>query len=216
MKKIKIAIVDDHVVLRAGLRLLLEMQPDMEVIGEAGDGIEAMQMAKENNPDVMLMDITMPRMGGMQAIELITREVSNVRILVLSMHEDPAYIRSSIAAGASGYVVKKVADTELISAIRAVNRGRIFIDSSKSDEDVFTERRSSHHHRNLLSPRESTVLKLLAEGYTHQQVADKIFVSTKTVETYRSRISKKLGLHSRSELVHYALEAGLLNANRAD
>jgi two-component system response regulator NreC len=221
MTKIRVVVADDHAVLRAGLRMLIHAQPDMEVVGEAGDGEEALETTKQFRPDLVLLDITMPGNGGLKAIESILKNCPRTKVLVLTMHEDPAYMRSAMAAGANGFLIKKAADTELISAIRAVHRGRIFIDSQTDEPDYFlktnhcTNSHSSHNHhaRSLLSKRELQVLQLLAQGYTNQQIAVKIFVSAKTVETYRARLAKKLDLKSRAELVRYALEVGLLTAD---
>lgn len=222
MNKIRVVVADDHAVLRAGLRMLIHAQPDMEVVGEAGDGIEALESAEEHRPDLVLLDITMPGNGGMKAIENILEKCPRTRVLVLTMHEDPAYMRSALAAGANGYLVKKAADTELISAIRAVHRGRIFIDSAQADDSPHFMKSNhmcrdhnhhAHHAKSLLSKRELEVLRLLAQGYTNQQIGIKIFVSAKTVETYRARLAKKLELRSRAELVRYALEVGLLTAD---
>jgi two-component system response regulator NreC len=216
MPKIRVLITDDHAVLRAGLRMLIDAQPDMQTVGEAADGEEAIRKAKELSPDVVVMDISMPGNGGLKAIDQVL-EQSHSRILVLTMHEDPAYVRSVLAAGATGYVVKKAADSELISAIRAVHRGGIFIDSSNVDKSLFTKEVTNGNRKpavGLLSDREVQVLQLLVEGYTNIEIANRIFVSVKSVETYRSRLTKKLGLQSRAELVHYALEIGLLNPDK--
>lgn len=218
MAKIRVVLADDHAVLRAGLRMLIHAQPDMEVVGEAADGCEAVDAVKALVPDVIIMDISMPgNGGGLKAIEHILENRPATRVLVLTMHEDPAYMRSAMAAGANGYLVKKAADSELISAIRAVHRGRIFIDSTQGDDGSFMHttphggRDHFHQSKSLLSERELQVLQLLAQGYTNQQIAERIFISVKTVETYRCRVTKKLELHSRSDLVRYAIEVGLLN-----
>ena len=219
MSKVRILIADDHGVLRAGLRVLLNAESDMEVVGEAGDGSEAMVKARELRPDVILLDVTMPGTGGLQAIRHIRKACPASKILILSMHDDESYLREALRSGASGYALKKAADTELLSAIRAVNRGEIFLDpsltrilvseligneSKQGDEKVERE-----VHR--LSERETEVLRLLAQGYTSQQVADMLFLSLKTVETYKARVMNKLGLRSRAQLVRYALQVGLLS-----
>ncbi len=218
MPNIGILIVDDHAILRAGLRMLINAQPDMEVVGEATDGHEALWKAREMKPDVTLMDITMPKAGGLQALEQLRRVCPHTRVLVLTMHDDPAYARSALAAGGWGYVVKRSADSDLLAAIRAVYRGRTFVDPTLAGslvQDLLEKKAPSRSTdrsatRSLLSPRECEVLRLLAQGYTNQQVAQWIFVSVKTVETYRARIAQKLGLHSRADLTRYALESGLL------
>jgi two-component system response regulator NreC len=218
MSKIRILIVDDHAILRAGLRMLINTQPDMEVVSEAMDGHEALWKAREMNPDVALMDITMPKTGGLQALEQLRQVCPHTRILVLTMHDDPAYALSVLAAGGLGYVVKRAADSDLIAAIRIVHRGRTFVDPALAGslvQDLLAKQASAgpagrRVGRSLLSPREGEVLRLLAQGYTNQQAAKCIRVSVKTVETYRARIAQKLGLHSRAELTRYALESGLL------
>jgi two-component system, NarL family, response regulator NreC len=218
MSTIRILIVDDHAILRAGLRLLINAQPDMEVVSEAMDGKEALWKAREMKPDVALMDITMPKTGGLQALEQLRQVCPHTRILVLTMHDDPAYARWVLAAGGLGYVVKRAADSDLLAAIRVVYRGRTFVDPTLAGslvQELLGKQASAGPadrgvSRILLSPREREVLRLLAQGYTNQQAAKWILVSVKTVETYRARIAQKLGLHSRAELTRYALESGLL------
>jgi two-component system, NarL family, response regulator NreC len=218
MPKIGILIVDDHAILRAGLRMLINAQPDMEVVGEATDGHDALWKAREMKPDVALMDITMPKASGLQVLEQLRQVCPHTRVLVLTMHDDPAYARSVLAAGGLGYVVKRAADSDLLAAIRSVYRGRTFVDPTLAGtlvQDLLgkklpagpTDKGAS---RGLLSPREREVLLLLAQGYTNQQAAKWMLVSVKTVETYRARIAQKLGLHSRAELTRYAMESGLL------
>ena len=218
MSKIRILIVDDHAILRAGLRMLINTQPDMEVVSEAMDGYEALLKAREMKPDIALMDLTMPKRGGLPALEQLRLVCPETRILVLTMHDDPAYARSVLASGGSGYVVKRAADSDLLAAIRAVYRGRTFMDPTLAGrlvQDLLGKQASAGSadkgvRGSLLSPREREVLHLLAQGYTNQQAAKWIMVSVKTVETYRARIAQKLGLHSRAELTRYALESGLL------
>lgn len=224
MSKIRILIADDHGVLRAGLRVLLNAETDLEVVGEAGDGSEAMAKARELQPDVILLDVTMPGTGGLQAIQHIRKASPASRILILSMHDDESYLREALRAGASGYALKKAADTELLSAIRAVYRGEIFLDPSLTkilvseligaqDKKIGkqTEDEAEGEARQL-SDREREVLRLLAQGYTSQQVADMLYLSLKTIETYKARLMNKLGLRSRAQLVRYALQVGLLSA----
>jgi two-component system response regulator NreC len=222
MEKIRVLIADDHAVLRAGLRLLINTQPDMTVIADAGDGAEAVRLANETKPDVVVMDITMPAMGGIEAIEQIRQAIPQTQILVLTMHDDTAYLRSALAAGASGYVVKKSADSELISAINAVYRGQMFVDlasSSGAIQEALLDRSNKDQDRpgdpkSLLSQREKAVLRLVAEGYTNQQAADRLCLSVKTIETYRMRLAEKLGLRTRADLTRYALEIGLIGAGK--
>jgi two-component system, NarL family, response regulator NreC len=218
MAKIRILIVDDHAILRTGVRMLINAQPDMEVVSEAMDGHEALSKARQMKPDITLMDITMPKTSGLQALEQLRQVCPQTRILVLTMHDDPAYARSVLAAGGLGYVVKRAADSDLLAAIRAVHRGRTFVDPALAGslvQDLLAKQASAGPtgrgvRRSLLSPREREVLRLLAQGYTNQQAAKWIMVSVKTVETYRARIAQKLGLNSRAELTRYALESGLL------
>ena len=214
--KIRVMIADDHAILRAGLKLLINAQADMEVVSEAPDGEKAVQAARETRPDVALLDLTMPGVGGMRALQEMARNCRETRVLVLTMHDDSAYLRSVLAAGASGYLLKRTVDSELLAAIRAVHRGGIFVDPSLANvlvQDVLAKRGTkarSMRPGNILSDREQQVLKLVAQGYSSQQIAKRIFVSVKTVETYRVRIADKLGLRTRSEVVRYAIRMGLL------
>jgi len=214
--KIRVMIADDHAILRSGLKLLVNAQADMEVVSEASDGALAIQAARETKPDVALMDLTMPRTGGMRALEEIVRNERKTRVLVLTMHDDPAYLRSVLAAGASGYVLKRSVDADLLSAIRAVHRGGTFVDPSLASvlvQDVLAKRgvkASRTRPVNILSDRELQVLRLVARGYSSQQIAKQILVGVKTVETYRSRLSQKLGLRTRSDVVRFAVQMGLL------
>jgi two-component system response regulator NreC len=214
--KIRVLIADDHAILRAGLRMLVNAQADMEVVSEASDGEKAVQTARESKPDVALLDLTMPRVGGMKAIEEMAKNWCETRVLVLTMHDDPAYLRSALAAGASGYLLKRAVDAELLAAIRAVHRGGIFVDprlASVLVQDVLQKRSArtgSKRPVNILSRRELQVLRLVAWGYTSAQIATQIFVGVKTIETYRSRLAEKLGLKTRSDVIRFAVQMGLL------
>jgi two-component system response regulator NreC len=214
-QKIRILIADDHAVLRAGVGMLLAAQSDLVVVGEAADGAATVAKARDLRPDVLLLDLSMPGPASGEVIRQVLRASPITRVLVLTMHDDPAYLASAMLAGAAGYVVKKVADTELLQAIRAVHAGRTFVDLTRS---------SDPHQRPVegaslpaagapkdLSRREVEVLRLLAQGHSNQQVADQIQVSVKTVETYRTRLSDKLGLKGRSELYRFAVESGILD-----
>ena len=216
--KLRILVADDHAVLRSGLRLLINGQPDMEVVAEAADGREAIRRVGETKPDIVLFDLTMPRTNAMEAIRHVARTRPRSRVVVLTMHEHPAYVQSVMAAGAAGFVVKRAADTELLSTIRGVGRGRRFEDAATTAPDEAeplagprpagaTRVRAS---RALLSPREGQVLRLLAQGYSNRQIAERLKLSVKTVETFRARLSKKLRLRGRSALVRYALRTGLV------
>ena len=214
--KIRVMIVDDHAILRAGLRMLVNAQADMEVVSEAPDGEKAVQQVKETKPDVTLLDLTMPRVGGMKALQGIAQNCRETRVLVLTMHDDPAYLRSALAAGASGYLLKRAVDSELIAAIRAVHRGGVFVDPRLASilvQDVLAKKGTKAAPTqpiSILSDRELQVLGLVARGYTSAQIAKQISVGVKTVETYRSRFTEKLGLRTRSDVIRFAVQMGLL------
>jgi DNA-binding NarL/FixJ family response regulator len=214
--KIRVMIADDHAILRAGLRMLVNVQADMEVVSEASDGEKAVQTARETRPDVALLDLTMPRVGGMKALQEMARDCRETRVLVLTMHDDPAYLRSALAAGASGYLLKRAVDAELIAAIRAVHRGGIFVDPRLANvlvQDVLAKGKTkagSTRPVNILSHRELQVLTLVARGYTSAEIAKQIFVGVKTIETYRSRLAEKLGLRTRRDVIRFAVQMGLL------
>jgi two-component system, NarL family, response regulator NreC len=214
--KIRVMIADDHAILRAGLRMLVDAQADMEVVSEAPDGEKAVQTARETKPNVALLDLTMPRIGGMKALEKLAKDCPDTRVLVLTMHDDPAYLRSALAAGASGYLLKRAVDAELLAAIRAVHRGGIFVDprlASVLVQDVLVKRNPKTGPKrqvNILSRRELQVLRLVARGYTSVQIAKQIFVGVKTIETYRARLTDKLGLRTRSDVIRFAVQTGLL------
>ncbi len=210
-KRIRILLADDHTVLRAGLRALLSAQGDLEVVGEASDGAEAIRLAQALHPDVVVMDIGMPGVNGIDATARIKRDLPGAKVLILSMHDDRGYLRQVLRAGASGYVLKKAADTELLAAIRAAARGEVFLDPSLAKtlvEEVIEPTPSQDE--TALSDREREVLRLIAHGHTNQQVADRLCIGVKSVETYKARLMEKLGLKGRAELVRYALQHGLL------
>ena len=212
MARIRILIADDHAVLRTGLRMLIGSQRDLDVVGEASDGDEAVRKAAALRPDVALVDISMPGSGGIKAIERIREAAPATRVVVLTMHDMPAYLRAALAAGASGYVVKRAADSALLAAIRDVHRGRTVLDPALAASVVqsgLRRRGAATSPATPLSQREREVLELVAQGYTNQQIADHLGLSVKTVETYRARLVEKLGLQSRAELVRYALDSGL-------
>ena len=209
MKKIRLLLADDHAILRAGLRVLLDAQPDMTVVAEAADGHEALDRARVNRPDVAVVDLTMPGMSGVQTLERLRREVPATRLLVLTMHDDPAYAGLTLAAGVTGHVVKDAESSELLAAIRAVHHGRTFVHTG-SGVDSGTQLESATMVVPPLSRRERQVLELLARGHTNREVAQRLTLSVKTIETYRSRLSEKLNLHSRADLVRLAMDLGLL------
>ena len=217
MSKIRLLVVDDHPVVRAGLVTLLGAQNDMEVVGEAEDGAAGVLRALELRPDVVVMDITMTGMDGLAATRAIRKATPKSKVLVMTVHESVEYLRQTLDAGATGYVLKKAANTELAVAIRAVHRGEIFLYPSFTRVllgDMAQDReRSTMSQREggePLSQRETQVLCLIAQGYTSRQIADQLFLSTRTIETYRARIMEKLNLKSRVALVRYALQHGLL------
>jgi two-component system, NarL family, response regulator NreC len=216
--KIRLVVADDHAILRSGLRMLINAQPDMEVVGEAEDGIEAAQVIQAVNPNVAILDVTMPRSGGLDAIKEIVARNRSTRILLLTMHEEPAYLRTALAAGAAGYVLKKSVDADLLSAIRAVYKGRTYVDSELAEilvRDAFSkDDNTGSAAGSVLSDRELQVLKLVAEGFSSREIAEQIYISTKTVETYRARFAEKLGLKSRAQIVRYALNLGLLSPEK--
>lgn len=214
---IRVLIADDHAVLRSGLTMLLAAQADLAVVGEAGDGNEAVAKTRDLRPDLVLLDLSMPGPSGGEVIRQVLRASPKTRVLVLTMHDDPAYLASAMLAGAAGYVVKKVADTELIQAIRAVHAGRTFVDltrgSNPHPRPAEAGGKSLGEVPKNLSRREVEVLRLLAQGHSNQQIADLIHVSVKTVETYRTRLSEKLGLKGRAELYRFAVESGVLDTD---
>jgi len=219
MQKITVLIADDHAILRAGLKMLINAQADMEVVAEAPDGDQAVRAARDTSPQVALMDLTMPGSGGMGALEEIARCCPDTRVLILSMHEDPAYLRSVLAAGAYGYVLKRAVDIELLAAIRAVHRGGVFVDPSLAHvfvQDVLDKPAPADRalrSLKILSERERQVLGLVAQGYGSRDIAKQIVVSVKTVETYRARIAEKLGLRTRHEIIRFAIQMGLLTCD---
>ena len=215
MPKIRVLLADDHAVLRAGLKMLVNHQPDMEIVGEAGTFGQVIRLAKICKPDVITLDLTMPDGNGVDKIEQVCRECSEARILVVTMHDDPAYLRAALSAGARGYVVKKAADTELLGAIRAVHAGRVFVDleshGTRSPTVLVSQGEGPNKAlKDTLSDRERTVLERLAQGHTNQSIADQLDLSVKTIESYRARLLRKLGLRSRADIIRYAVESGLL------
>jgi DNA-binding NarL/FixJ family response regulator len=215
MLRIRLLIADNHAVLRAGLRMLVGTQPDMDVVGEAADGPETVLKARATRPDVVVLDLSMPGSRGTKTIERLVRLEPSPRVLVLTMHDDPAYCKAAFLAGASGYLVKSVADVELLTAIRVLHCGRTFVDLTRpgaATQGAAATRASVAAGRRQLSRREAEVLRLLAQGHTNQEAAGRLAVSVKTVETYGRRLRDKLRLKSRAQLFRYAVESGLLDA----
>ena len=213
---IRIIIADDHGVLRAGLRALLSAEPELEVIEEATNGEEALKLAKELQPDIVLMDISMPGASGIDVTRRLKQIMPDVRILILTVHEDEGLLQEAIQAGASGYIVKRAVESELIDAIRAVWRGDLYVHPTMT-RALFKEISSPASANNkdapveALTPREVDVLQLIAQGYTNRQMADMLSISVRTVESHRSNLMGKLNMHSRVELVRYARENDLIS-----
>ncbi len=211
--KIRILLADDHQVLRSGLRALLNLEPDFDVVGEASNGIEAVKLAETLRPDIIVMDVSMPEMDGLKAAEEIQSLGLQAKIVILTVHADEQYLFQTLKAGASGYVHKSSADSELIDAIRTANRGDVFLYPSaikKLLEEYLRGESREADDKDPLTNREREVLKATVEGYTNNEIAEQLVISPKTVDTYRQRIMEKLNLHHRSELIRYALKRGYL------
>ncbi|HPC62188.1 MAG TPA: response regulator transcription factor [Verrucomicrobiota bacterium] len=215
MKKLEVLLADDHQVVREGLRLLIGTQPDMHVAGEAGTGREVLAQARQLQPDVVVMDLAMPELNGLQATLLLKAERPATRILVLTMHEDEKYLLQVCKAGAAGYVLKRSAGEDLLRAIRTVAQGGFYFDPTLAGKALVNRKKQGGQAFPAgtaeLSRREKEVLILLAWGYSNKEVAAELGLSAKTVETYRVRIAEKLGLRSRTDIVHYALRQGWLD-----
>lgn len=211
----RVLLADDHAVLRSGLRLLLTSQNEYDVVGEASSGTETLSLAEQLQPDLILLDLSMPSLGGLDALPMLRKLVPSTRILILTMHDDPQYLRQALKHGASGYVLKKAADAELLSAMHAVLRGEVYVHPSMTRillEDMLPESQSVDKNDawDSLSEREQEVLKMVALGHTSAEIATQLSLSAKTVETYRARGMEKLGLRTRAALVKYALQEGLI------
>jgi DNA-binding NarL/FixJ family response regulator len=207
----RLLIADDHGVVRGGLRLLLDRQPDMEVVAEAADGAEALAEALAHQPDLAILDVAMPRLTGLQATREIKLLAPGVDVLILSMHDDERYLFEALKAGASGYVLKQKADQDLVDAVRAVGRGESFLTNSALGSLVREWMAdASSGPREPLSPREQEVLKLIAEAHTNREISELLGLSAKTVEHHRASILRKLGMRDRVELVRYAIRRGLI------
>lgn len=209
----QILLIDDHAVLRAGLRLLLDSQPDMRVVGEAGEAGEALALAGRLRPDLILLDLTLPGLSGIAALPALRQAAPAARILVLTMHDDESYLKQALRGGAAGYVLKKAADGELLSAVRAVMRGEVYVHPALTRallEDFFPRPHAAGDPWQALSEREREVLLLVARGHTSAEIAGQLGLSAKTIETYRMRGMEKLGLRSRAALVQFTLARGLL------
>jgi len=208
---IRVLVVDDHAVVRSGLRRVLDAEADIETVGEASNAERAVFEAMEHRPDVVLMDVTMPGQTGIDALPSLLQSVPDTRVLMLSMQDDPGYVRAAFEAGASGYVLKEAADSEVVAAVRAVASGEQYVHPSLGARLVAAEAEERRRaEADPLSDREREVLRLLALGHTNQEIASMLYISVRTAETHRAHIMQKLRLSSRAELVRHALEEGLL------
>lgn len=210
---IKLLLVDDHTVLRSGLRLLLDSNQDMVVVGEAQSGEEAIAKVKQTDPDIVLLDISMPGMGGIEALQKI-KQISDAKVLMLTMHADEEYLKEGLQAGASGYVLKQAADSELIGAIRKVAEGQVYLDSGMAQSlltAIYNPAGNKNNTSSTLTDREREVLKLIALGYTNKEIGEILVVSVKTVESHKTKIMEKIKCKKRSEMVRYAIENGYIN-----
>ena len=207
----RILVADDHGIVRAGIKLLLENQPDLDVIAEAADGIEAIEQALACRPDLCILDVGMPRMTGLQAARGIRSHLPAVRVLMLSMHDDERYLFEALKAGASGYVLKREADQDLVGAVRAVGRGEAFL-TNAAERSLIREWMADDTTGPAvpLTPREEEVVKLIAEAHTNAQIAEALHLSAKTIESHRANVLRKLGMRDRVELVRYAIRRGLV------
>jgi DNA-binding NarL/FixJ family response regulator len=213
--KSRILLADDHGLVRRGLRLILDAQPDLEVVAEASDGAEAVALALSEEIDLAILDISMPRMTGLQAARELNQRRPDVRVLILSMHESEQYLYEALRAGASGYVVKTVADRDLVEACRATIRGEPFLYPGAVTaliNDHLRRAREGELPLDPLTPRETEVIKLVAESYTNRQIAEALVISEKTVDRHRANILEKLGMRDRVELTRYAIRNGLVEA----
>ena len=211
--KTRILLADDHAVVRRGLRLVLESEPDLEVVAEVGDGAEAVERSMEEDVDLAILDVTMPRMTGLHAAAELHRRRPELRVLILSMHDNEQYLFEALKAGASGYVLKSVADRDLVEACRATMRGEPFLYPGAINaliKDFLQRAHAGEDVSDPLSPRETEIVKLIAEGHTGRKIAEQLVISEKTVERHRSNILDKLGMRDRVELTRYAIRRGLI------
>jgi two-component system, NarL family, response regulator NreC len=212
----RLLIVDDHAVVRAGLRLLLSAEPDFEVVGEAGDTRGAVFEARALQPDVILLDVVMPGESGIEALPRLRAEAPDAKVLVLSMQDDPRYVREAFAQGANGYVLKEAADAEVVAAVRVIAAGGSYVHPALGARMIAAEAEArAAAASDPLSEREHEVMRLLALGHTNQEIATRLFISVRTAETHRAHIMRKLGLSTRAELVRHALAQGLLDQPEA-
>jgi two-component system response regulator NreC len=208
---VRVLIVDDHAVFRAGLRMLINAEADMEAVGEAGNARDAVFQARALKPDVVLLDVVMPDQSGLDIVPTLIHERPETKVLVLSMQDDPQYVRQAFANGANGYILKEAADTEVVTAIREVAAGNNYVHPTLGARLIAAETAEARRaEEDPLSDREREVLRLLALGHTNQEISAQLFISVRTAETHRAHIMQKLRLTSRAELVRYAIEQGVL------
>ncbi len=210
---IKVLIADDHALVREGIIAFLKLADDIEVVGEASDGIEAVHKTEKLRPDVVLMDINMPKLGGLEATLEIKRKMPEVKILVLTQYEDREYISRFLKAGVSGYILKKAGGSELVSAIRAVKRGELYLHPSVAKEVVegyLHKEKVAEDPYETLTEREKQVLRLITEGYTYKEIADALGISVKTAIAHHTKISEKLNIHTRAGLIKFAIQKGII------
>jgi two-component system, NarL family, response regulator NreC len=210
-RAINILLADDHTIVRQGLKLILSAHPDLHVVGEAANGKEAVELAAKLKPDIVLLDVAMPELNGIEATRKMVEANSRLRVLVLSMHKEAVYVREILRAGARGYILKDAIDTELLNAIRSVARGDGYISPAVSGALLNDYRKDVTDPVDLLSPREREVLQLIAEGKTNKEIATKLNLSVYTVDSHRGKIMEKLNLHSTGELVRFAMKRGLVD-----
>ena len=211
MSKIRILLAEDHAVVRQGFKLILGTQPDMEIVGEAGNGREAVELAEKLQPDLIVMDVTMPELNGIEATRRIQEAAPRARVLALSMHKDAVYVREILRAGARGYLLKDSVDADLLAAVRAVAKGEGYLSPGVSDAVLTDYRKHVTDPLDLLTSREREVLQMIAEGKTNKEIATTLNLSVYTIEAHRGRIMEKLNLHSTGELVRFALRSGLID-----
>ena len=210
-RAINILLADDHTIVRQGLKLILSAHPDLHVVGEAANGREAVELAAKLKPDIVLLDVAMPELNGIEATRKMVEANSRLRVLVLSMHKEAVYVREILRAGARGYILKDAIDTELLNAVRSVARGDGYISPAVSGALLSDYRKDVTDPVDLLSPREREVLQLIAEGKTNKEIATKLNLSVYTVDSHRGKIMEKLNLHSTGELVRFAIKRGLVD-----
>ncbi len=210
-RAINILLADDHTIVRQGLKLILSAHPDLHVVGEAANGKEAVELAAKLKPDIVLLDVAMPELNGIEATRKMVEANSRLRVLVLSMHKEAVYVREILRAGARGYILKDAIDTELLNAVRSVARGDGYISPAVSGALLNDFRKDVTDPVDLLSPREREVLQLIAEGKTNKEIATKLNLSVYTVDSHRGKIMEKLNLHSTGELVRFAIKRGLVD-----